>query len=527
MSPENIQTWDEAEAHEMADPMPEMPQAARTLPQLIRSAAACYGNEPMVVLVDESGAEHVKTFAEVDQRSSLIARGLLARGVGKGSRVGMLFANGPEFAVIFAAITRIGAIAVPISTMIRANELVRVLRQSDIGGLIVQRAILANDIVERLCDALPQLRDMTADIRIAETPFLRWIISSSGNLPPAIGNIDDLVDASASFSDEMLRHVEDGVHPTDQMIEIYTSGAMALPKGVRHLHGPVLARSKYLIDKMKIQRGKDNPAYMPMFWVGGLIMALVPNWIVGARTTCTERIIRDSRMSFGSVLAKDVLAQLKDIDIFWALGMTETLGPYSYGDVLRVPGYPICSPLDHIADGFEVRVADEDDLPVGDGESGEIQVRGYAVTPALHKIERAEYFTPDGYYRTGDMGRVDGARIHFIGRNGDMIKTVGSNVAPAEVELEMQSLDGVDSAYVVGLPDHERGQLVVAAVVPHEGAKLDFAAIEATLRERLSSYKVPRAYVEITREEVPVLHSNKVARREMETLLAKRLGREG
>jgi acyl-CoA synthetase (AMP-forming)/AMP-acid ligase II len=106
-----------------------------------------------------------------------------------------------------------------------------------------------------------------------------------------------------------------------------------------------------------------------------------------------------------------------------------------------------------------------------------------------------------------------------------MIKTAGSNVAPAEVEMEMQALEGVHSAYVVGLPDAERGQLVVAAVVPREGATLDFAEIEGKLRKQLSSFKVPRAYIQIAREEVPLLHSNKVARRQIATMIAVRLGR--
>lgn len=210
----------------------------------------------------------------------------------------------------------------------------------------------------------------------------------------------------------------------------------------------------------------------------------------------------------------------------WALGMTETMGPYSWGDELRVPGYPLCAPLDHIADDFEVRLADEDGREVAEGDTGEIQVRGYGLTPGLHKIENSEYFTADGFYRTGDMGFRKGNRILFTGRNGDMIKTASANVSPAEVEFEMQQLEGVHSAYVVGIPDQERGQLVVAAVVPRDGAELDFDLIQETLRDRLSGYKVPRAYVAIAREEVPMLPSNKVARRQIETLVAERLGRQ-
>jgi acyl-CoA synthetase (AMP-forming)/AMP-acid ligase II len=104
-----------------------------------------------------------------------------------------------------------------------------------------------------------------------------------------------------------------------------------------------------------------------------------------------------------------------------------------------------------------------------------------------------------------------------------MIKVSGSNVSPAEVEMELQALDGVHSAYVVGLPDRERGALLVAALVPRDGAVLDMVAIEARLRGSLSGYKVPRAWVELARNEVPLLHSNKVARREIARIVAERL----
>jgi acyl-CoA synthetase (AMP-forming)/AMP-acid ligase II len=168
---------------------------------------------------------------------------------------------------------------------------------------------------------------------------------------------------------------------------------------------------------------------------------------------------------------------------------------------------------------------DEHDKPVAQGETGEIQVRGYALTPGLHKVERSGYFTADGFYHTGDMGLIEGSRILFVGRNGDMIKTAGANVSPAEVEMEIQELEGVHSAYVVGVPDPERGQMLVATVVPREGATLDFGQIQEALRQRLSGYKVPRAYFSITREEVPLLHSNKVARRQLQAWVANKLGR--
>lgn len=504
------------------------PTSATTFPQLIRAAAAAYGDAPAVVLKGDGFPDEQASFAELERKSAELARGLLASGVGKGTRVGFIYGNGPAFAVTLAAIARIGAIAIPISTMIRSNELVRVLRQSDVSGLIVQRSFLGNDYVERLCEALPELRAASGpELRLPKTPYLRWIASSGADLPPAFRDVGDFAALAGSVSEALLTEIESEVHPADQMVEIYTSGSMALPKGVKHNHGPVMFRAHWIAPKLKIERGMQVVAALPMFWVGGLIMYLLPNWAVGATTICTERTMSNSRVAMGSVLAAEDLELMKQAPINWALGMTETIGPYSWGDEVRVPGYPLCAPLDHIADRYDVRVWDEEaQAEVGPGGVGEIQVRGYALTPGLHKVERAKFFEPDGYYRTGDMGLVEGDRILFVGRNGDMIKTAGSNVSPAEVELEMQQLEGVHSAYVVGLPDVQRGQLLVAAVVPRDGATLDFADIEAKLRQRLSSYKVPRAYAAITRDEVPMLHSNKVARRQIERMMAERLGRE-
>jgi acyl-CoA synthetase (AMP-forming)/AMP-acid ligase II len=357
-------------------------------------------------------------------------------------------------------------------------------------------------------------------------PFLRWVVSTGEGLPQSIQPMEWLISAAASVSDELLRETESEVHPADQMVEIYTSGSMALPKGVKHLHGPMMFRADYIANEAKFEAGKEAYAMLPMFWIGGLMMYLIPNWMAGGKTRCTEKTLANSQVAMGSVLAPDDIKLMGNNKPYWGLGMSETIGPYTYGDELRAPGYPMCAPMDHIAPRYEVRIADENDQPVADGGIGEMQVRGYPVTPGLHKIERSQFFTPDGYYHTGDMCLVQGIRILFVGRGGDMIKTAGSNVSPAEVEEEMQNLDGVHNAYVVGLPDRERGQLVVAAVVPREDATLDFAGIEAELRKRLSGYKVPRAYVEITREEVPVLHSNKVSRRMVEALMKEKLGRE-
>ena len=502
------------------------PRSANTFPQLLRAAAAAHGDGIAIMLKDASIPDEQMTFIELERSSAELARGLMARGIGKGARVAYIYGNSPGFALMLAAICRIGAIAIPVSTMIRSNELVRVLRQSDAAGLIVQRRYLGNDYVDRLCDALPELKTGdNVDLRISKTPYLRWVLSTGGELPRTMQDISVLTEGARTVSEELLQETESEIHPSDQMIEIYTSGSMALPKGVRHNHGPVLFRTHYLSSMLNPQPGKQIVVQLPLFWVGGLMMTLLPNLEAGATSVCTERTLSNSRVAMGSVLAAEDLKLMAQAKPYWALGMSETLGPYSYADILRDPNYPLCAPLDHIAERYEVRVVDEHDRPVAQGETGEIQVRGYALTPGLHKVERSGYFTADGFYHTGDMGLIEGSRILFVGRNGDMIKTAGANVSPAEVEMEIQELEGVHSAYVVGVPDPERGQMLVATVVPREGATLDFGQIQEALRQRLSGYKVPRAYFSITREEVPLLHSNKVARRQLQAWVANKLGR--
>ncbi|MDO6414489.1 class I adenylate-forming enzyme family protein [Sphingomonas sp. BIUV-7] len=511
----------------------ESPQAALgaarldTFPKLLHAAAAAYGEEPAVVLHAETIPDDAISFSGLERASAELARALLGRGVGKGCRIGFIYGNSPTFAVLLAAIARIGAIAIPLSTLVKADELVRVLRQSDVHGLIVQRSLLGHDYVDRLCDALPALANATsANLQIPDAPYLRWIVSDGADLPASIHPRSWLTDAAGGVSDAMLRAVEDAVHATDQLLEIYTSGSMAAPKGVKHLHGPVLFRADYIARMTKRVRGQEAAAILPMFWVGGLGIVLLPSLISGACTVCTEGTSTSSRHAMGSVLAADDLAMMAQATPYWALGMSETFGPYAYGDVLRADGFPLCAPLDHIAERYEVRVADTDDRPVGDGEVGEIQVRGYALTPGLHKFERADYFTADGYYRTGDLGLLDGPRIHFVGRSGDMIKTSGSNVSPAEVEQELMQIDGVQAAYVVGLPDARRGERVAAAIVSRDGTVLDFNDLDSHLRGRLSRYKTPQTYIQIAPHEVPMLPSNKVARRLIRDMIAERTAQE-
>jgi acyl-CoA synthetase (AMP-forming)/AMP-acid ligase II len=156
---------------------------------------------------------------------------------------------------------------------------------------------------------------------------------------------------------------------------------------------------------------------------------------------------------------------------------------------------------------------------------GELCVRGYSVMQGLHKVPREETFDADGFYHTGDAGRFDESGIlYFAGRLGELIKSGGANVTPAEVEAVLAAQPEVREAYVVGVPDAERGEAVAAAVVLAEGARLEADALRARVKRELAAYKVPRLVHFAAPGTLPFTDSGKIDKRRLRALLAASAG---
>jgi acyl-CoA synthetase (AMP-forming)/AMP-acid ligase II len=136
------------------------------------------------------------------------------------------------------------------------------------------------------------------------------------------------------------------------------------------------------------------------------------------------------------------------------------------------------------------------------------------------KRERSEVFDADGWYHTGDLGRLHDGELFFTGRLSETLKSSGMNVTPREVEMAIESLDGVQQAVVVGVPHADRGQDVAAAVIPAAGVELDAQRVLDHLRPLLSSFKMPRQVSFFDRNELPTLGNGKVDRRALAELFA-------
>jgi acyl-CoA synthetase (AMP-forming)/AMP-acid ligase II len=148
---------------------------------------------------------------------------------------------------------------------------------------------------------------------------------------------------------------------------------------------------------------------------------------------------------------------------------------------------------------------------VADGEPGEICVKGPAVLRRYYKIDPAETFDAEGFFHTGDLGHVDAeGRLHFGQRIKDTIKTGGINVAPADIEVKLVQLAGVDAAYAFPIPAGEKGEAVGAALVVAQGHEPSAEVIVAHCREVLSGYKRPEGVLILHEEQVPMTGSGKV-----------------
>jgi acyl-CoA synthetase (AMP-forming)/AMP-acid ligase II len=495
------------------------PKLAATLPELIRAISTTYGDKPAVVLGDE-----VLTYRQLEARSAQLAAWLLSRGVGKATRIGILYANSPSWVVAWAAITRIGAVAVPLSTFSKPPELARVIRHADLHGLISQTTFLNQDFEHLLEDALPELADQSPELRVADAPFLRWIVLDTAAppgwaLPPVWRDFDE------PSSIDLIASAEAEVHPDEPAMMIYTSGQSADPKGVVHSQGGIVEKTHYVRDMLGIRADDENVLTMPLFWVGGLIMTLFPTLEIGGTVHCVDGPTSGGTI-VGSVQRTSDATLLPRARARVGLGMSETFGMYSWGTEPPDPERPLCAPLSLFAPGVDIKVVDAAGNRVADRGRGEILVRGRTVTLGLHKVARTDSFDADGYYRTGDEGEVDGPVIYFHGRLGDMIKTSGANVSPAEVERELVAIDGVAAAYVVAIDDATRGQAVGAAVIPEAGTELGIAEILQILRARLSSYKVPMFVAFFEPEELPVTPSYKMRKPILAEMIRSRAGGE-
>jgi acyl-CoA synthetase (AMP-forming)/AMP-acid ligase II len=495
-----------------------------TLPELLHRNRTEHDSKPVIV-TDARALTH----AELDRDSCALAGRFIRPGVGKGARVGILLPNGIEWAVTAAAIWRLGAVVVPLSTLLRPPELEAQLRAATVTHLVYAPTFRDRSYVE--------------DVRVVRqrVPSLRHAWRADA-LPD---QIDDktVVDA-----------LEARVTPADDFVVLFTSGSRGAPKGTMHTHGSALRAVATGLDARRI--GADDRLYIPMpfFWTGGLAAGLLSAIVAGA-TLLTEAVPepagtlalleRERATLFrgwpdqAAALASHPRFATADLSTLGPaslapvlpeaqrpapgaranlFGMTETFGPYCGARLDRdLPAGKHGSCGQPFA-GIEVRVIDpQTRTVVAPGTVGELCVRGPNLMRGICGRTRDQTFDADGFYPTGDLGALDAdGYLWFHGRRDDMFKVKGATVFPSEVEAALRAVDGVRQAHVTNVANGEGADGVGALVVSNR--PLDDIAADA--RARLSAFKVPSCWlISSSADTVPLTATAKVDKPALQELL--------
>lgn len=503
--------------------------APLTAPALLARAATMFGEHTYVVSPTDR-----MTYTDAERRSASLARWLLAAGVGKGARVGIFFPNDVEWIEWWLAVSRIGAIVVPLSTLYTPTEIRKVLRLADVGLLVGPRRVLGIDVADRFEAALPDLTGQTADhLTLTDAPYLRRIVLTGAS----DRSWATVVDPADGVPADLLRRIEAEVAPSDLAVMIHTSGSTADPKGVLHTHGTLVRQTSTWPAAVRVVTATDGDlrvlCAMPFFWVGGLLAAtgalhetttilVLPRLEPGAALDLIEAERATGLVGWPAFTQKlREHPTFPDRDLSSAPALRH--GPLDIAMTDVPDGFPVHRTMSETAGGFaytEMRIVDDTGTDVAEGTTGELLIRGIGVMAGYNKRERSETFDGDGWYHTGDrVYRTPGdPRLFYVGRTTELIKAAGANVSPLEVEAVLAESPDVAQCLVLGVADVERGEQVCAVVVPAR-TDPDIASLAAHAREQLSAYKVPTRWVVVTSDAVPTLASGKFDRRTLRAMV--------
>jgi acyl-CoA synthetase (AMP-forming)/AMP-acid ligase II len=479
--------------------------------------------------------EESLTFAELDRRSNRVARGLLAAGVGRQSRIAVLAKNTPTFHDLALGAAKIDAVLVPVNYRLAPPEIAYILKDSGACLLFVSSEYL--EAVAAFKKDLPDLRE-TITIDGADYPAAEYGAWRDCHTDENL-NIDVAAEAVT--------------------LQMYTSGTTGRPKGTLITHANLREALRGAVPAWGPWSTHDVILVcMPQYHIGASIWGLAGLW-QGVRSVLTREFnaanvlklierYRITKIALASVMMKMLLDEpacnstdFSSLELIvygtapapealvrtaqktfgcglaQGYGMTETAGPITslavedharpVGDRLRSAGRPLA--------GVEIRVCNEDGAVVPVGTIGEVTCRGGQVTPGYwHNAEATAETIRDGWLRTGDAGYFDEVGYLYIcDRVKDMIKSGGENIYPAEVENALYAHPNVSDVAVIGVPDERWGEVAKAIVVQRPGSTVSQEELLEFARRRIAGFKVPRSVDFVAA--LPRNSSGKVLKREL------------
>jgi len=534
---------------------------SRTLFDLLCEQSERYSDRAAVI----AGESHA-TYPELLNSAQRVAAGLRSSGIRRGDRIGMLVSNRLEWVEICFGAAALGATVVPFSTWSKRREIEFLLADSEVRMLFFVDGGGDQSFAPDLAELIPEARDgEPGKWRSQSFPELGGLVAIGEGSLGGAARYEDFVPAAPLAE---VPAPGDAARAHDDALILYTSGSTAFPKAVPLAHGIMIENAFNIGERQGLRPGDGVFLPLPLFWSYGSANAMCAALTHGAtlvlqrrfepgeaidlieRHACasiytlppiTTAIIthpsfqsprtRSLRTGVTIGTPQDVIAAAETLgarEICNIYGQTESYGnccvswhhwPLERRKQVQGPPLP----------GNTVRIVDpESGQPLAPGEVGAIEVRGNTTRgyDGTSKSLTAKAFTTDGYYKTGDLGRLtDQGDLQFVARVTEMIKRAGINIAPAEIEELLQQHPAVAAAGVAGSPDPEKGEIIVAFVLPAPGAEVTPEELRAYCRANASSYKTPDR-IELT-DALPVTTTGKLMRRELRDMAIKLTAKAG
>jgi len=546
-----------------------------TISRALDRAADEYPERPLVIT-----AERDFSYREVQQWSRELAGGLMAEGVRLGDHVALVLGNFPAYVALKYAISRIGAVAVPINYLLRRQELSYILEQSDSTALIVMDRLRDRDYLSDLDALIPGWETHGGGNRL---PKLRrvFVHPVEGALRRGASGLQQLAGRITPDVTKELTYRDAGGDPYFRADVIYTSGTTGLPKGVMLTHDMVLRAAYASAYTRAFEDGRRIMFSLPMHHVFGYVECLIAATFVGGaiipqvvfdaenmlkgaeRHRASELVcvpmmtlklleaVRARGFESSSLLAmfnsggtsppsiwQDIRSLLGAREVFTAYGMTETTasttctlpdGPDSLllttNGRFKFAGVAGDSALQGaLAQYKTIDPHTGADLPRG--TAGELMARGPIVTTGYYKKpdETAAAFDKNGWLHTGDIGVIDEQdNLILTGRLKESYRCGGETVNPKEIEELLSEHPLVAQAYAIGIPDPKMGEVGCACIVPASDVRPDPAELIRACEARLPRFKVPRHVLFVEAKELPLTATGKLQRFRLVEIAKQRL----
>ncbi len=501
--------------------------AFKNISDMIVKQASAMGDKPVIRFYDRD-----ISYREMEEKSASIAAGLERLGVGKGDRVCLLMENSPEYYFAYFGVIRLGAIAGPVNCWWQTREIEYLFNDSGAVAAIVDTAFRSH---------LEAIKD--------KTPALKHVIERGGD--GTFLSFEEMADKKG-----IPPTVEIGMNDVSTIV--YTSGTTGNPKGVLLTHGNILTNSMQAGKLANIRSNDVVMCFLPLFHVNGLVITGTAPMCAGAQIVLRKGFsagefwdcVSKYRVSIFSgvptvyqILLNTPGSEKADVSslrygVCGAAPMpVETIRKFEEQfNMIIIEGYGLteatagatANPIDGIrkigsigipfADS-EVKLFDDDDKEVSQGEVGEIVIRGGNVMKGyFNKPDETEKTLHGGWLHTGDMAYADGDGYLFIvDRKKEMIIRGGENIYPKELEEIMYGHPRVLEVAVVGVKDEIYGEEVMACLVPRQGETIDTEEFRSWCRANMASYKVPK-YVSI-RQQLPKNILGKILKKELKAAL--------